>query len=152
MLMDANATATSGRTCSSLTAAGKPCAYPALPGSDPPRCSLHGRAWRQKSDRARAPALYDRYLRDRYGERPPAVLDQAAIEPELQVARALAGQLLEKLSGPAAKEDAARIYAPILLRNLKLIFDMVRYREAQGMDNRWDDVLDRLADELDVDI
>ena len=138
--------------CSATTAAGRPCHYPAVAGSDPPRCELHGRSWPENGTPEETAAYYDAYLSTRFAPGALAQLDRSAIDEELKVARALVGEILDQLVEKEQPANERKIFVPIALRCLKLVFDMARYKEARGDSRDWRPVLDRLADELDSEL
>jgi hypothetical protein len=138
--------------CGATTAAGRPCRYPAVMGSDPPRCELHGQIWPDGGALPASAACYDHYLRTRFTPQALARLDDSAIDQELKVARALVGEVLEQLVEIEQPGDARKVFVPIALRCLKLVFDMAKYQEMRGEGRDWRPVLERLAEELDSEL
>jgi hypothetical protein len=138
--------------CSAMTAAGKPCTYPAEPGSEPPLCDLHGKNWLKTLVSERDLAFYGRYLSSREDEATLAQMEQSSRVRELVAARALTAHLLDELQEADADPAAQRILVPLILRALKLASDLAKELERGEDDDDWDEILDRLSDELGLDL
>ena len=138
--------------CTARTAAGKACTYPAAPGSNPPLCDLHGRNWLEALDKEGRFEFYGRYLTRREDQATLAQMAQPSRVRELIVARALVAHLLDELQGFKADPAAYKSLVPLILRSLKLASDLAKQLEGAGQDEDWEGVLDRLGDELDVDL
>jgi hypothetical protein len=138
--------------CSAVTAAGKPCTYPAVPGSDPPQCDLHGKNWLKTVDLDQKLEFYSRYLSSRENESILAQMAQPSRVRELVAARALTAHLLDELIKADEDYAAQKMLVPLILRAIKLASDLAKQLEDMQDDGDWNDVLDRLSNELDLDL
>ena len=138
--------------CSAVTAAGKPCTYPAVPGSEPPLCDLHGKNWLKSLDSEGEPAFYGRYLSSRENETTLVQMEQPSIVRELVATRVLTAHLLDELLKASGDHAAQKMLVPLIFRSIKLASDLAKQLEALDDDGDWDAVLDRLGDELDLDL
>jgi hypothetical protein len=138
--------------CSATTAAGKRCTYPATRDSDPPLCDLHGKLWQKELDGESKVEFYGRFLTGLENETILAQMARASGERELVVARALVAHLLDDLIQARGDRSAQKVLVPLILRSLKLAADLAKQLQAGGDDDDWDEVLDRLSDELDIDL
>ena len=138
--------------CSAVTAAGKPCTYPAVPGSEPPLCDLHGKNWLKSLDSEGEPAFYGRYVNSREDEATLAQMEQPSIVRELVATRVLTAHLLDELLKASGDHAAQKMLVPLIFRSIKLASDLAKQLEALDDDGDWDAVLDRLGDELDLDL
>lgn len=138
-------------SCTAATRAGKPCTYPAEAGSDPPLCALHGQRWLQAAAAKESADFYNRYLARRESPGALTAMEQRTLRRELVVARAILAQVLDLLLEPEEIAEP-KIFVPIALRCVKLIADLIKQMSGSESDGHWDAVLDRLADELDIDL
>ena len=139
-------------SCSATTAAGKPCTYPAERGSDPPLCDLHGKNWLKAFDIESQVEFYGRYLTSRENETTLAQMAQPSRVRELIVTRALAAHLLDELRKVETDSPDYKTLVPLILRSIKLASDLAKELDIGQEDDDWDEVADRLGDELDIDI
>jgi hypothetical protein len=143
----------SGRElCSATTQAGQPCDYPAVPGSAPPRCELHGLQWLDGVEAGEKAAYYGRYLEKWQRSGDLAHMDERSLIRELLVARALLDDMLELLRSSELETAEYKILMPFILRVIKLISDLTKQLGSEQENSHWDEVLDRLGDELDIEI
>lgn len=138
--------------CTATTAAGKRCTHPAARGSNPPQCDLHGRNWLKALDQESQLEFYGRYLTSREDDATLTQMAQPTRVRELIVTRALVAHLLDELQGIRDDPAAYKTLVPLLLRALKLASDLARQLQVGDEEGDWDNVLDRLCDELDVDL
>jgi hypothetical protein len=136
--------------CTATTAAGKRCTYPAAKDSDPPLCDLHGKSWLEGLDGERKVEFYGRFLTGLENETILAQMARASGERELVVVRALVAHLLDELIHAKGDRAAQKVLVPLILRSLKLAADLAEQLQAGGDDDDWNEVLDRLSDELDI--
>jgi hypothetical protein len=138
--------------CTAITEAGRPCRYPAVPGSDPPRCELHGMVWLDDAAPGDRAAYYGRYLAKWQRRGDLAHMDERSLIRELLVARALLDDMLELLRKSEPETAEYKILMPFILRVIKLISDLTKQLGSDKENSHWDQVLDRLGDELDIEI
>lgn len=138
--------------CTATTAAGRPCAQPAVPGSNPPLCNLHGLTFVTAVDLLRETSCYDRYLAKRENAAELAQLDQPSLLGELRLARVMNGCLLDLLQHPDADEATVKSIVPLIFRGVKLVSDLMKQLGGAGSENNWDEVLDRLGEELNLEL
>jgi len=140
------------RRCAAITEAGRSCTYPAVPGSDPPRCELHGMAWLDEAAPGNRAEYYGRYLAKWQRRGDLAHMDERSLIRELLVARALLDDMLELLRKSEPETAEYKVLMPFILRVIKLISDLTKQLGSEQENGRWDEVLDRLGDELDIEI
>lgn len=138
--------------CTAITAAGNPCTYTAVPGSSPPRCELHGLNFVKEIDLLRETSYYDRFLAKRENTAELAQLDLPSLLGELRVTRMMNGRLLELIGEAEADEATVKALTPLIFRGVKLVSDLMKQLGGVGGDNQWDEVLDRLGEELDIEL
>jgi hypothetical protein len=83
---------------------------------------------------------------------PPTPMDQRTLDGELILARAILVRLLDELEKPDSGAAQLRVVVPLLFRGIKLVADLLKQLGGDGQDGTWDEVLDRLGDELDVEL
>ncbi len=138
--------------CSAQTAAAKPCRYPALPGSEPPLCELHGKIWERAAPGERGADRYGRFLDQVLGGALPRGLAPDSPLPELLAIQIVVEELLHAFVRARGDEEAVKLYVPHIFRGAKLILDLKKELGSAGQEPPWNDVLDRLGDELDIEI
>ena len=138
--------------CTALTQAGQPCRHLALPDSDPPLCDLHGMNWMEKAEHAREASYCGRYLASRGDEKMLSQLEDRSQIGELILAREMVARLVDHLQEPQADSAESKVFVPLIFRGIKLVSDLLKQLGSEGGGDQWDQVLDRLGDELDIDI
>jgi hypothetical protein len=118
--------------------------------SDPPLCDLHGKTWLEVLDGEQRVEFYGRFLSGLENDTILGQMARASGERELVVARALVAHLLDDLIEASGDRAAQKVLVPLILRSLKLAADLAKQLQAGADDEDWDEVLDRLSDELDI--
>jgi hypothetical protein len=139
------------QTCTATTQAGKPCRYPAVPGSEPPLCELHGRIWLEPRGQAER-QQYGRYLDLLDDDKMLARLEDRSPLGELILTRAILIRLVDHLLDPQSGTAESKSLVPLIFRGIKLVSDLLKQVGSEEVDGHWDAVLDRLSDELDIDV
>lgn len=108
--------------------------------------------WLEKAERAREASYCGRYLASRDDDKMLAQLEERSQIGELILARAMVARLVDHLLEPETGPAESKVFVPLIFRGIKLVSDLLKQLGSEGGGDEWNEVLDRLNEELDINV